>query len=144
MMDDKQFRVLDIASRIAPGLASWPITEHMHWAHLKTAAVEARSRLEKFYEQRDEIESDPRLSREGKAQERRKAGEKALAALDKSPALRRAQDSVASLMEKWEAKVGAAVRPAAKRERSGSTRRNQKTCCQSERRAAPGVPGTER
>jgi hypothetical protein len=58
-----------------------------------------------------EIEADPRLSREGKAEERKKAAEKALAAFASSRTLARAQESVASVMEKWEAKVSTVVRP---------------------------------
>ena len=52
----------------------------------------------KFLEVLDEIESDPRLPREGKADERMKAAEKALAAFAGSKTLALAQESVASVM----------------------------------------------
>ena len=52
------------------------------------------------------------MSREGKAQEKRKAALKALGAFNGSKSLSRAQQSVSELMAKWEAKVAAAVKPA--------------------------------
>ena len=50
-------------------MSSWPVTEHIHWTYITSATLEARERLSKYYDTRDEIESDPRLSREGKAGE---------------------------------------------------------------------------
>ena len=75
MMPDKEFRELELKASIAPSQSQWP-TEHLHWQRLGAAADEARSRLGKFLEVVDEIEADPRLSREGKAAERKKAAEK--------------------------------------------------------------------
>jgi len=62
------------------------------------AASEPRHRLGKFLEQCDEIEADPRLTPTGKAQESKKATEKALAAFEASNSLSRAQESVAAVM----------------------------------------------
>ena len=87
-------------------------TEHLHWQRLGAAADEARSRLGKFLEAVDETGADGRLSREGKAEERKKAAEKALAAFDGSKTLERARESVASVMASWEAKITKLVQPA--------------------------------
>jgi hypothetical protein len=89
-----------LKASIAPSQSQWP-TEHLHWQRLGEAAGELRSRLGKFLEAVDEIEADPRLSSDGKAEERKKAAEKALAAFAGSRTLARAQESAASIMEKW-------------------------------------------
>jgi len=118
MMTDKQFRELELKAQIAPSQSEWPV-EHLHWQHLGMAANEARSGLGKFLEVVDEIEADTRLSREGKADERKKAAEKALAALAGSRTLARAQESVASVMSMWEAKVAEGVKPASDAHEAG-------------------------
>jgi hypothetical protein len=106
-----KFRELELKASIAPGQSGWPATEHLHWTRLNTAADEARSRLGEFLEVLDEIEADPRLSREGKQHDRRKAAVKALASLEGSKSLEAARASVASVMAKWEAKLSAVVKP---------------------------------
>jgi hypothetical protein len=78
---------------------------------LNTAADEARSRLGKFLDVVDEIEADPRLSREGKEQERQRAVVKALASFEGSKSLEDARESVNFVMAKWEAKLSALLRP---------------------------------
>jgi hypothetical protein len=110
MMPDKEFRELELKASIAPSQSQWP-TEHLHWQRLGAAAGEARSRLGKFLEAVDEIEADPRLSREGKQQERQKAAVKALASFEGSKSLEGARESVGSVMAKWEAKLSAVVKP---------------------------------
>ena len=115
-MDDKAWKQLDIASRIAPGLISWPTGEDgqfVHWTRLRNTVEEARSRLTSYRETVDEIMQDPRLSETGKKEQRRLAALKALAAFSGSKSLTRTQQSVSELMDKWEAKVAAAVKPAA-------------------------------
>jgi hypothetical protein len=89
-----------LKASIAPSQSQWP-TEHLHLQCLGEAAGELRSRLGKFLEAVDEIEADPRLSSDGNAEERKKAAEKALAAFAGSRTLARAQESAASIMEKW-------------------------------------------
>jgi hypothetical protein len=111
MMSDKEFRELELKASIAPSQSQWP-TEHLHWQRINAAVFEARSLLGKFLEAVDEIEADPRLSREGKAAERKKAAEKTLAAFAGSRTLARAQESAASVMEKWEAKVAGNIKRA--------------------------------
>ena len=111
-MDDLEFRKLDVTSRIAPGSASWPISEHLHWTHLTSAVKEARERLLQYREQCSEIDSDPRLTATGKKQEKKKAAEKALAGFAGSKAFSRAQGSVTSLLKRWEDQVLAALKPA--------------------------------
>ena len=110
-MPHKEFRELELKASIAPSQSQWP-TEHLHWQRLGAAADEARSRLGKFLEAVDEIEADPRLSREGKAAERKKAAEKTLAVFAGSRTVARAQESAASVMEKWEAKVAGSIKRA--------------------------------
>lgn len=95
------------------GEVRWPGTEHVHWQELRAAVHEARSRLSKFLEAVDEIETDPRLSREGKAEERKKAADKALAAFAGSRALALAQENAGSVMKKWDAKVEGEIKRAA-------------------------------
>jgi hypothetical protein len=75
-----------------------------------SAATEARNRLGKFLEQRDEAEADPRLTSEGKRQQLSKAAEKALAAFDASNSLTRAQEAVAAVEAKWEAMLAKAIK----------------------------------
>ena len=118
MMTDKEFRELELKASIAPSQSQWP-TDYVYWQHLGTAAKEARSGLGKFLEVVDEIEGDPRLSREGKAEGRKKAAEKALSALMDSTTLARAQESVASVMQKWEAKVAEGVKRASDAHEAG-------------------------
>ena len=113
MMSNKKFRELELKASIAPSQSQWP-TEHSHWQFLGAVVDEARSRVGKFLEALDEIEADPRLTREGKNQERKAAAEKAMAAMKASNSLVRARDSVAAIMAKWEAKVRSLVKPAAR------------------------------
>ena len=111
MMSNKEFRELELKASIAPSQSQWP-TEHLHWQRLGAAADEARSRLGKFLEAVDETGVDGRLSREGKAEERKKAAVKALAAFDGSKTLEHARESVASVMASWEGKITKLVQPA--------------------------------
>ena len=119
-MDDKRFlrdretRAMDIASRIAPKMASWPVnTEYVHWTRVVNATEEARARLAAYFAARDEIEGDPRLTAAGKAEEKRKAAQKALLGFAKSKALSRAEESVDGVMSKWDDQLKAALKPAA-------------------------------
>ena len=110
MIQKCEQRISPVASRqrCHPGLSP-----NMCTGIYQKRSLEARERLNKYYEARDEIEADPRLSNEGKAQEKRKAALKALGAFNGSKSLARAQQSVSDLMDKWHAKVAAAVKPAA-------------------------------
>jgi hypothetical protein len=108
---DKEFRELELKAQVAPSQSQWP-TDHLHWQYIGMAANEARSGWGKFLEMVDEIEADKRLSREGKAEERKKAAEKALLTFEGSRTLARAQESVGSVMKKWEAKVAEGIKRA--------------------------------
>ena len=115
-MDDKEFRKLDIVSRIAPGAATWPTAEDVqfvHWTRLHNTVEEARARLLAYREAIDEINGDPRLSDQGKRAEKRKAAQKALGAFSGSKSLQRAEQSVSDVLGKWDTKVREAVKPAA-------------------------------
>jgi hypothetical protein len=109
MNDKPTFRELELLAAVCPSQSTWP-TDYLHWQRMGVAATEARSRLGKFLEQRDEIEADPRLTPEGQRQEGKKASEKALAALDASNSLQRAQESVAAVEAKWEAMTAKAIK----------------------------------
>jgi hypothetical protein len=110
MSNRTRFRELELLAAVCPSQSTWP-TDYLHWQRMGVAATEARGRLGKFLEQRDEIEADPRLSPEGKRQECKRASEKALAALDASNSLTRAQESAAAQEAKWDALVAKAIKP---------------------------------
>ena len=136
-MTNEQFRALDIASRIAPGSASWPAdSEFVHWTRLKNTVEEARGRLATYHTQCDEIAQDPRLSDAGKKEQRRLAAQKALGAFSGSKSLSRAQQSVGDLLEKWRDKVAASVKPAVTEGESALHAEIRRSCCQSERPGA--------
>jgi hypothetical protein len=118
MMTDKEFRELELKAQIAPSQSQWP-TDHLHWQHIGMAANEARSVWGKFLEVVDEIEADKRLSREGKTEARKAAAQKSLATFANSRTLARAQESVASVMKMWEAKVGEGVKRASDAHEAG-------------------------
>ena len=95
-MTDDEFRKLDIDSRIAPTSASWPTDQpYVHWTRLTNTVEEARARLDAYYRAKDEINGDPRLSNEGKREERLKAAQKALGAFNASKSLQRASRALA-------------------------------------------------
>jgi hypothetical protein len=107
--NNASFRELELRAAVAPSQSNWP-TDYDHWQRMGRAADEARSRLGKFLEQRDEIEADPRLTPEGKRQEHKKVAEKALAAFDATNSMERAKESVASVEAKWDAMIAKAIK----------------------------------
>ena len=108
MKDKESFRELELKAQVAPSQSTWP-TDYLHWQLLSRAADETRSCLGEFYEHIEEIDTDPRLTPQGKAQERRKAAERALQALDEPKTLNRAQEAVAAVEAKWEAMIAKAI-----------------------------------
>ena len=109
-MDDKSFDALKLRMQIVPAADRWPDDLH-HWATLKSAALEARSRVAKVDEAVAAIDEDPTLSAQGKAERRRQVAEKALAEAEASQALDGARQSVDRMMQRWNAKLGEGIEP---------------------------------
>ena len=110
-MEDKDFNELRLRMQIAPNMERWP-DKYEHSAAMKKAVTEARSRVFKTYAQMDEIDKDANLTPQGKAQQRRKIAEQAIAAAKASKTLEGARDAVTRQCEKWAAKLGEIVKPA--------------------------------
>jgi hypothetical protein len=110
-MDDKSFDELKLRMQIVPAADRWPDDLHHHWATLKSAALEARSRVAKVDEAVAAIDEDPTLSAQGKAERRRQVAEKALAEAEASQALDGARQSVDRMMQRWNAKLGEGIEP---------------------------------
>jgi hypothetical protein len=117
MLNDEQFEALKIRASVCPAADSWPAGEvqvefmkregkpsirgELHWVSLHSAVAEVRDRTLKTLGQMAAVDADKKLSSEGKASEKQKIAEAALAALEKSPALAKAQAAVEQQVAKW-------------------------------------------
>jgi hypothetical protein len=111
-MDDKAFGELQIAAMIAPSSVKWP-TDLVHWQRIHAAVTEARTRVKAAYQLMAKIDDDPDLSFEGRARQKRKIAAQAVADLNASQSLDQARKAVNEQVERWEAKSGLVVKPAA-------------------------------
>ena len=111
-MDDKKFDDLKIHMTILPEAHKWPAPDYTHWERLHAVANEARSRVAKAFAALDEIDHNPDLTAEGKAKERVKLAEKAVADFHKSNALENARAAVRRQQAHWANKIQQAIQPA--------------------------------
>jgi hypothetical protein len=109
-MDDKTFRELELKT-ICPNADQWP-TEYMHQKTLFAAANEARAFLRDAYAKLDAVDANRDLSPEGKRRQRAKIAKEIVATIDASKTLERVREAVDHVMQKYQAKIDANIKPA--------------------------------
>jgi hypothetical protein len=105
-MEDKEFSSLKLQLAIAPGQARWRPPDFTHWQKLHEVPTEARARATKALAAMSEVDANSDLTAEGKAKERAKIAEKAIADAKASKALDNARDAVERQQHLWAEKFG--------------------------------------
>lgn len=112
-MTDGEYNDLKLKVLITPEAERWPPPKYTHWERLHAVPTEARERVAKAFAAIDAVDKDANLSPAGRADQRRKIAEKALADFQKSSVLEDARRAVARQMQSWSDKVDQAIkRPA--------------------------------
>jgi hypothetical protein len=111
-MDDSAYKDLKVHMTIIPESHKWPPPDYTHWEKLHLVADEARSRVSKAFASLDEVDRNPDLTAEGKAKERVKLAERAVADFQKSNALENARAAVQRQQAYWANKIQQAITPA--------------------------------
>lgn len=115
-MMDSDFEAIKVAASVAPNSADWPtgdvqvsiagdkptIKGELHWLSLHGAKDEARDLVMRTLGALAGIDTDKTLSLDGKKEAKAKAAQAALAAMEKSQALAKAQDTVTAAIAKFD------------------------------------------
>jgi hypothetical protein len=114
-MQDYEFETLKVRASVTPQSENWPsgdvkvsimgnqptIKGELHWSTLHDCVSDARNRVLKTFGAMAAIDEDRNLSPTGKADKKREIATKAIADLERSKSLAKAQAAVEHQVTKW-------------------------------------------